>query len=164
MRFKCEVFFFRSKTRKIERGIAEKKWFLEIACLMYGIVFWQHLLMGGELDDETCNDVLLVSSALPPPNFTLIGNDDFYTNLWWKIWCCWVFADISARSSREKKTNNFSYQVYFFSLQVQCCVRVSASNFQVLARKNGWARALGSIVRFLAGPARRQMEGLNGVP
>ena len=37
--------------------------------------------MGGELDNENYIDVLLVSSALSPPNFTLIGNDDFTTNL-----------------------------------------------------------------------------------
>ena len=58
--------------------------------------------MGGELGDETCIDVLLVSSALPPPNFILIGSDGFYTNLLWKSWCFGVFADISARASRKK--------------------------------------------------------------
>ena len=40
-------------------------------------------------------------------------------------------------------------------MNVQCCVTVSASNFQVLTRISGGARrALGNIiVRFLAGPA-----------
>ena len=42
-----------------------------------------------------------------------------------------------------------------FFVNVQCFVRVSASNFQVLIRNSGGARrALGNIVRFLAGPAR----------
>ena len=34
--------------------------------------------MGGELGSETYIDVLLVSSALSPPKFTLIGNDFFF--------------------------------------------------------------------------------------
>ena len=45
-------------------------------------------------------------------------------------------------------------------MNVQCCVRVSASNFQVLTGKSGGVtRALGNIVRFLAGPARIQCDG-----
>ena len=41
------------------------------------------------------------------------------------------------------------------SMNVQCCVRVSASHFQVVTRKSGGVtRAFGNIVRFLAGPAR----------
>ena len=43
-------------------------------------------------------------------------------------------------------------------MNVQYCVRVSASNFQVLTRKSDGARALGNIVRFLAGPARMWYE------
>ena len=39
-------------------------------------------------------------------------------------------------------------------MNVQCCVRVSASNFQVLTRNSGGTRAFGNIVRFLAGTAR----------
>ena len=54
---------------------------------MYGIVFWQHLLMGGELDDETNIDLLLASSTMPPTNFALIGNDDFIANLVSRSWC-----------------------------------------------------------------------------
>ena len=41
--------------------------------------------MDHELGDETYIDVLLVCSALSPPKFTLIGNDDFITNLVWII-------------------------------------------------------------------------------
>ena len=43
--------------------------------------------MGGELGIETQVDVFLDASALFIPNFTLIGNDDLYTNLVWKSWC-----------------------------------------------------------------------------
>ena len=103
--------------------------------------------MGGELGNETYIDVLK-SSALSP-NFSLIGNDYFYTNLVWKSWCFLVFADISARSSRKKNPRIF--HILFF-VNVQCCVRVSASNFQVLTCNSDGARALGNIVRFLAGP------------
>ena len=49
----------------------------------------------------------------------------------------------------------FFIQELFFLMHVQRCVRVSASNLQVLTRKSGLVtRAFGNIVRFLAGPAR----------
>ena len=85
--------------------------------------------------------------------FHIDWNGDFQTNLVWNSWCFGVFADISARSSR-KKTQSIIYIYIYYILHVQCCVRVSASNFQVLTRKSGGARALGNIARFLAGPAR----------
>ena len=53
----------------------------------------------------------------------------------------------------SKKENLRIFHILFF-VNVQCCVRVSASNFQVLTRKSDGAKALGNIVRFLAGPAR----------
>ena len=53
----------------------------------------------------------------------------------------------------EKKKKVRIINILFF-VNVQCCVRVRASNFHVLACKSGGARALGNIVRFLAGPAR----------
>ena len=43
-------------------------------------VFWADLFMGGELGDGTYIDVPLVSYALSPQIFTLIGNTDIYTN------------------------------------------------------------------------------------
>ena len=55
--------------------------------LIYGIEFWSRLLMGGELGNETYIDVLLESSVFFQPNFTLIGNDDFFTTFVWKSWC-----------------------------------------------------------------------------
>ena len=107
--------------------------------------------MNDELGDETYIAVLLVSSALSPPQLTLIGNDEFLKYLRWISWCFWVFADISARSSRKKKSlESFAH---FFFLNAQFCARVSASNFQVLIRKSGGARASGTFIRFLAGPA-----------
>ena len=51
-----------------------------------GIEFWEYLLMGAELGNETFVDGSLESSALFPPNFAVIGNADFYTNLVWKSW------------------------------------------------------------------------------
>ena len=42
----------------------------------YWNVIWPYLLMGVELGDETYIDVPLVSLALSPPIFTLIGNTD----------------------------------------------------------------------------------------
>ena len=59
---------------------------------------------------------------------------------------------ISARSSRKKKKLRIFHILLF--CHVQCCVRVNASNFQVLTRKSGGVRAFGNIVRFLAGPDR----------
>ena len=67
--------------------------------------------MGGRLGNETYID-LLVSSALSPPIFTLIGNDDFYTNLVLKSWGFWV---VISRRDRVglKNVHNFSFT--FFS-------------------------------------------------
>ena len=76
--------------------------------------------MGGELGNETHIDLLLVSSALSPPNFILIENDNFNTNLASKSWCFGVFADISARSSRKKEKVRF-FQIVFFVAQSVVC-------------------------------------------
>ena len=51
-------------------------------------------------------------------------------------------------------TGILDFFMYFFFVNVQCCVRVSASKLQDLTRTSGGARALGNIVRFFAGPAR----------
>ena len=115
--------------------------------------------MGGELGNQTYID-LLESSALFPPNFTLIGKDDIYTNLLWKIWC-FEFSRISRRDrvGKEKKKKMIFF-IYFF-VKVQCCVRVRASIFQVLTRNSGGDRALGNIFRFLAGPARMVVRSIS---
>ena len=94
--------------------------------------------MGGELGNETCIDVLLVSSAFSPPNFGLIGKDIFCTNLVWKKLVFLSFRGyLGEIESGEKKTQNFHT---LFFVHVQCCVRVGASNFQVLTRKSGSAK------------------------
>ena len=68
--------------------------------------------MGGELGNQTYID-LLESSALFPPNFTLIGKDDIYTNLLWKIWC-FEFSRISRRDrvGKEKKKNDIFHILF----------------------------------------------------
>ena len=108
--------------------------------------------MGGELGNETYIDLLLVLSALSPPNLILIENDSFHTNLVSKSWCFWVFADISARSSRKKK-KWLEFFMYVFFSHNQRCVSVSASNFCSPIYSSGSRdTALGSFLN--AGPAR----------
>ena len=67
--------------------------------------------MGGELGNGICIDVLLSSSAMSSPSFTLNGNDDLYTNIEWKSWRFLVFADFSARPivKRKEKLRIFIY-------------------------------------------------------
>ena len=101
--------------------------------------------MGRELGNETYIDVLLESSALFPPNSTLVGNDDFYTNLVRKVGAL-KFPRIS-RQDRVGKNKAIQYFIHFFLLHVQCCIRGSASNFQVLTRKGCDARALRNIFK-----------------
>ena len=74
---------FRSKTANWEehrRFVIFPIIFVVITWLTYGIEFWEYLLTGGELDKENYIDVPLVCSAFRPPNFTLVGNDDFHSN------------------------------------------------------------------------------------
>ena len=54
----------------------------------------------------------------------------------------------------ESEKNKPQIFLYTFFLHVQCCVRVSASNFQVLTRKSGGARAFRKHCPFFAGPVR----------
>ena len=91
---------FQSQRCKIERGITEKPFFSRITCLKYEIVFGRYLLMGGELGNETNVDLVLGSSAMSPPNFALIVNDDFITNLVLKIGV-FEFSPISRRDRVE---------------------------------------------------------------
>ena len=74
---------FRSKTANWEehrRFVIFPIIVVVITWLTYGIEFWEYLLTGGELDKENYIDVPLVCSAFRPPNFTLVGNDDFHSN------------------------------------------------------------------------------------
>ena len=83
MRFQYEV---KCEARKLKWGIAGKPTFLvDLLVLYMGIVFWQYLLMGGELGNESNIDVLLGSSATPPPIFALVGKDSFVAKFVLKI-------------------------------------------------------------------------------
>ena len=67
--------------------------------------------MDEELGNETYIDVV-VSSALSPPIFTLIGNDDFFTNLMRIIWCfdfSWIY-----RRDRVGETKYIIFYTLFF--------------------------------------------------
>ena len=78
---------------------------------MYGIVFWEYLLTGGELGNATHIDVLLVSSALSPPNITLIENDDIVKNLVSKSWC---FLLLSLRGYLVEIESNLKHDIIFY--------------------------------------------------
>ena len=75
---------FSTKSAKLS-GILQINRLFGTTWFIYRAEFWKYILMDGELGGETYIDVLLVSSALSPPNFTLIGNDDFLSNLVWII-------------------------------------------------------------------------------
>ena len=82
----------------------------------------------------------------------MIGNDDFYKYEFSVDRLVFLsFRGYLGEIEAGKESYNFSYT--FFSI-VQCCVRVSASNFQGLIRESGGARASGNFIRFLADPAR----------
>ena len=85
--------------------------------------------MGGELGNQTYIDLILVSSALFSPNFTLIENDNFYTNLVFKKLVFWVFRGYLGEIESEKKEVR-TFLASFFSHN-QWCVRVSVSIFEV---------------------------------
>ena len=84
---------FQIEILEIERVIAEMPFFFSFfSCRSIHLTYlwnrvWYYLSIGDELGIETCIDLLLVFSSLSPPNLTLIGNDDFDTNLVWKSWC-----------------------------------------------------------------------------
>ena len=119
---------------------------------MYGNRVLRYLLVGGELGTETNIGLLVGSSAMSPQFFAFIGNDDFITNCVLKSWCFRVFANISSRSSRDIKMSwNFNI---LFLLRMPCCVRVSASKFQVSIRSGSRGKTCRWFIHFLAGPSR----------
>ena len=87
--------------------------------------------MGDELGSATDIDRLLVLSGLSTPNFTFMGNDEF--------WTC--YSDFMLKCPQKNGTLEFSWisrrdRVGFskcLALHVHYCARVSASNFQVLS-------------------------------
>ena len=79
--------------------------------------------MGGELGNGTSVDVLLKSSALFPPNFTLIGNDDFYSSFVWESWCFLSFRGYLGGIESEKTTSKAIelFTPFFFSARAIIC-------------------------------------------
>ena len=100
-----------------------------------GISVWVLVISldGWRIGYETYIDVLLVSSALSPPKFTLIGNDVFFYEFSVdKLVFLNVRGYLGERSSRKSKSfreKKTCFWYTFFSI-VQFCVRISASNFQ----------------------------------
>ena len=83
--------------------------------------------MGGESGNETYIDVLPESATLSPPIFTLIGNDDFYTNLVWKKLVLLSFRGYLGEIESEKaKPWKFSY-IFFCNA---CAVLCQGQRFQ----------------------------------
>ena len=131
--------------------------FSKLLDVIYGIEFWQYLLMGGELGNETYIDLLLVSSGRSPPKFILIENDNFYTNLALKR-CVLRFSRISRRDRvvKNKRLDFLRTPARFFFESV-ACQGYSTSNFCSPTCGGSRYTTLGSFVRFMAGPARRGM-------
>ena len=94
-------------------------------------------------------DVLLRGSwALSPPNFIVIGNDDFYTNLCAKVHG-FELSRIPWRDQIGKiKTLELSFYLFFLHAQ-QCCMRVS----QVFTPNNGGGKACWKVVCFSCLPS-----------
>ena len=96
---------------------------------------------------------LFLQHCLHPISFRLETTIEYAFRV--KKWCFGVFVDISAILSREKRLE-FFIQVHCFFLHLQCFVRVSVSNFCNLIYCCSRDTTLGSILRFIAGPRRRQ--------
>ena len=82
--------------------------------------------MGGELGNETYIDLFLVSAAPSPPNFTLIENNNFYTNLSSKKLVFLGFLGYLGEMESGEKVVIFHRRFFFRAISG---VRVSASNF-----------------------------------
>ena len=124
---------FSTKSAKLS-GILQINRLFGTTWFIYRAEFWKYILMDGELGGETYIDVLLVSSALSPPISTLIGIDDFYTNLVWKKLVFLSFRGYLGEIESKKKKSLEFFLLYFFFI-LQFCVGVSAPIFQVLIRK-----------------------------
>ena len=107
MRFKYEVRISDRNSQNWAGHRAEKTVFLVICCLLYGVVFWQYLLMGDDLGNETSIDLLASSTVSPPP---WLGTIEFSVE---KL-VFFVFA-ISRRNESNYKTGdngNAMFQSY----------------------------------------------------
>ena len=107
--------------------------------------------MGGELDHETCIDVLPCVFSIVSTKFHLDRERRFLHEFSVEKLVLLSFRGyLGEIKSARKKLEIFS--IFFFACAVLCQGR--RSNFQVLTRKSGGAKDFGNIVRFLAGPAR----------
>ena len=85
--------------------------------------------MGGELGDETHIDVPLGSLALSPTNFHLDREHRYLFEFSVEKLVLLSFRGyLGEIESGKKKSQEFFIYVLFIG-HVQCCVRVSASNF-----------------------------------
>ena len=109
--------------------------------------------MSGDLGNKTCTDLLLIPSALSPPNSILIESANFDTILVPKNGVFKAFADISGKSSRKKVT-----LFHIFFLHMHWCGRVTDSNFCSLICSGSRGTTLGTFLRYMTGPARRCYE------
>ena len=67
------------------------------------ILFRRHILMGGELSTETSIGLLVRCSAMCPPVFASIGNDDFIFSFFLFKVGVFEFLPISRRYRAEKE-------------------------------------------------------------
>ena len=79
--------------------------------------------MGGEFGNETYIDVIRVSSALSPPNFTRSGTTIFIRFLCGKV-DVFEFSRISRRDRVGGEKTNIIFHIYVYSA---CAVVVSGS-------------------------------------
>ena len=144
--------FFRSKVANL--NVASQKneiWSLLLVLrTRMEIVYRRYLLMGSELGTETSVGPLVGSSAMSPIfNFRLGRERRFYYEF-----CVEKLVFLSFRQYLvEIESKYVDFNVHFFA-RAQCCVRVSASKFQVLIRSGSRDTTCRWFAHFLAGPAR----------
>ena len=114
-----------------------------------------HLLMGEELGDEIYIDVPLVSFSIVSTNFHLHREHRYLYEFSVEKLVLWVFADISAISSRVGEKIRTFQILFFFACH---CAVVSPSSVQVLTRLSGGARPFGSLIRFWLAHVRRELS------
>ena len=114
MSCKYTKLIFQLETRKFERGIAEKQKMFVITCVMHEIRVLALSLDGWRIGRwNKYRASRRGSSAMSPPIFASVGNDDFLTNYVLKSRCFWVFAGMPSRSSRNIKIS-FHINILFF--------------------------------------------------
>ena len=100
---------------------------------MYGIVFWQCLLMGGEMGSETNIDLLLGSSTLSPTKFRLDRERRFCYELSAKKLVFFCLRQYLVEIESNYKHVIIFHTVFFPAHAVMCqgrCLQVSSPNSQ----------------------------------